>query len=52
MPHHPMVHRIATVLGENPELAFEFYCMASELVDDFEDYGPDLQTDEGGANTE
>ena len=52
MPRHPMAHRIAKVLGENPELAFEFYCMASEVVDDFEDYGPVLQADEDGAYSE
>jgi hypothetical protein len=44
-----MVRRVAKVLGENPELAFEFYCMASEVVDDFEDYGPALQADEDGS---
>lgn len=49
MLHHPMELRVAKVLGENPELAFEFYCMASEVVDDFEDYGPVLQADEHGA---
>jgi len=47
-----MERRIAKVLGENPELAFEFYCMASEVVDDFEDYGPVLQADEDGAYSE
>jgi len=49
MPHHSMVHRVSKALAENPELAFEFYCMASEVVDDFEDYGPILQADEDGA---
>jgi hypothetical protein len=48
MSDQQMEQRIAKVLGENPELAFEFYCMASEVVDDFEDYGPVLQADEEG----
>jgi len=29
MSQQPMVQRIAKVLGENPDLAFEFYCTAS-----------------------
>ena len=40
------------MLAENPELAFELYCQASEIVDDFEDYGPMLQADEDGQYTE
>lgn len=40
--------RVARLLSEHPDLAFEFYCMASEVVDDFEDYGPVLQADESG----
>jgi hypothetical protein len=37
---------MARVFGANPDLTFEFYCMASEIVDDFEDDGPLLQCDE------
>jgi hypothetical protein len=48
MRRRPMEQRIAKV-AENPELAFEFYCMASEVVDDFEEYGPVLQADQEGA---
>lgn len=48
----PLVIRTARVLAENPELAFELYCQASEIVDDFEDYGPMLQADEDGEYTE
>jgi hypothetical protein len=44
----PMQRRLARALGDNPELALEFYCMASEIVDDFEDHGPVLQADENG----
>ena len=52
MSQPPMAHRVAKVLGENPDLAFEFYCVASEVVDDFDDYGPVLQADEDRAYTE
>ncbi len=48
MSSSAMASRIAKVFGEHPELAFEFYCMASEVVDDFGDYGPVLQADEVG----
>ena len=48
MTLHPMIHRIARVLGENSELAFEFYCMASEIVEDFEDWGPMIRANEAG----
>ena len=52
MDDQPMAHRVAKVLVENPDLAFEFYSVASEVVDDFEDYGPILQANEDGAYTE
>jgi len=48
MKPESMATRIARVLGQHPTLALEFYCMASEVVDDFEDYGPVLQGDEKG----
>lgn len=51
MKPESMATRIARVLGEHPTLALEFYCMASEVVDDFEDYGPVLQGDENGSYT-
>ena len=37
-----MSQTIVDVLANDLELAFEFYCAASEIVDDFEDYGPQL----------
>jgi hypothetical protein len=43
-----MVSRLASVLAENPELAFELYCQASEVVDDFNEFGPVLQADADG----
>jgi hypothetical protein len=43
-----MASRIAKVLGEHPDLALELYCTASEVADDFGDYGPVLQADEAG----
>jgi hypothetical protein len=52
MSYATMANKIARVLGSNPELAFELYCMASEVVDDFEDYGPVLQADEHGEYSE
>jgi hypothetical protein len=51
-PHDRMARKIAKALAKNPDLAFQFYCMASEIVDDFEDYGPTLQADEKGEYTE
>lgn len=38
--------QIADILAKHPQLAFDFYCAASEIVDDFEDYGPVLQANE------
>jgi hypothetical protein len=43
-----MKAKITEVLASNPELAFELYTQASEIVDDFEDYGPVLQGDDSG----
>jgi hypothetical protein len=47
-----MTKRIAQILASNPGVAFDFYCAASEIVDDFEDYGPVLQADEHGEYSE
>lgn len=44
----PIQLRIARILPDDPDLAFEFYAMASEIVDDFDDYGPVIQSDEDG----
>jgi hypothetical protein len=43
-----MSQSIVDVLANDLELAFEFYCAASEIVDDFEDYGPQLCGTEAG----
>lgn len=43
-----MSQSIVNVLSADLELAFEFYCAASEIVDDFEDYGPQLCGTEAG----
>jgi hypothetical protein len=42
----PMAGRINQVLLQNPRLLEELYLTASEIVDDFEDYGPVLQANE------
>jgi hypothetical protein len=47
-----LARRITRALEQSPDLAVEFYCMASEIVDDFEDYGPVLQADENGEYTD
>jgi len=33
-------------LARNPEISYELYLIASEIVDDFEDYGPQLPANE------
>jgi len=43
-----MAQDIVDLLANDLELAFEFYCAASEIVDDFEDYGPQLAGTEAG----
>jgi hypothetical protein len=52
MHSEDMADRLTRVFRSHPQLALEFYCLASEIVDDFEDYGPVLQADEAGAYTE
>lgn len=47
-----MAQKITRILGSHPDLAFEFYCMASEIVDDFEDYGSVTQADDDGEYTD
>ena len=46
MASSPHVEQMANLLAAHPQLAFDFYCAASEIVDDFEDYGPVLQANE------
>jgi len=48
MPPPRMALQIANTLAADPQLAFDFYCAASEIVDDFDDYGPVLQANENG----
>lgn len=43
-----MAQRIARVLSADPDLCFEFYVAASEIVDDFDDYGAAIQANEAG----
>ena len=52
MPPQPMAIAFAKILGDDPQLAFDFYCAASEIVDDFEDWGPALQGNEDGSYDE
>lgn len=52
MSTNPLATKVSRVLASNPDLAFDLYCQASEIVDDFEDYGPMLQADEDGNYTE
>ena len=40
--------RLLQALNQNPRLLIEFYLAASEIVDDFEDWGPVLQADLSG----
>ena len=47
-----MSTHIAATLAVHPELAAELYLLASEIVDDFEDYGPVLQANEDGVYDE
>ena len=42
MSAEQMSKAIVDVLAAYLELAFAFYCAASEIMDDFEDYGPQL----------
>jgi len=48
MPPSEMALQIAKTLSDDPDLAFAFYCAASEIVDDFEDYGPVIQATVNG----
>ena len=43
-----MSDRISETLSAHPELARSLYLLASEIVDDFLDYGPVLQANDEG----
>ncbi len=43
-----MSDRIPEALAKDPELARGLYLLASEIIDDFLDYGPVLQANENG----
>ncbi len=44
--YRDMADRLVRVLTNDPILAMDFYCVASEIVDDFDDYGPVLQAND------
>lgn len=46
MPPHEMATRLANLFAADPQLAFDFFLAASEVVDDFEEWGPVLQANE------
>jgi uncharacterized damage-inducible protein DinB len=48
----PYALRYARVLATHPSLAVELVSMASEIVDDFDDWGPVIQGDEDGTYSE
>ena len=48
MPRRPFSEVVAAVFAANPELAEEFYISASELLNDFEHWGPVIQANEHG----
>ncbi len=48
MPAPRMAQDIVDVLVSDLELAFAFYCAASAIVDDFEEFGPQLMGTETG----
>jgi hypothetical protein len=37
---------LETLFASRPKLAVQLYLLASEIVDDFEDYGPVIQANE------
>lgn len=41
--------KLEACLAASPELATALYVAASEIVDDFDDYGPVLQANEHGS---
>jgi hypothetical protein len=43
-----MARELVEILSGDAELAFDFYCAASEIVDDFEDHGPQLTSTDAG----
>lgn len=46
---HPTRARWISALASSDALLLDLYLAASEICDDFEDYGPVLQGDENGA---
>jgi hypothetical protein len=43
-----MSRQLADLFANNPQLAFDFYRAASEIVDDFEEFGSVLQANDAG----
>lgn len=50
-PTNPTILAYTRALSDDPDTAFELLVMASEIVDDFDDYGPVIQADEQGEYT-
>ena len=48
MPRKPFSEIVAATFAANPELAEEFYLSASELLNDFDHWGPMIQANEDG----
>ena len=48
MPRRPFSEVVAAVFAAHPELAEEFYISASELLNDFDHWGPVIQANESG----
>lgn len=48
MPREPFSARVVRAFAADPEAAAEFYMSASELLNDFEHWGPVIQVNEDG----
>ena len=46
--YQDMANRLVQIFTDDPILAMDFYCMASEIVDDFDDWGPMVAANEDG----
>jgi hypothetical protein len=48
MPRRPFPEVVVAAFAARPDLAEEFYLSASELLHDFDEYGPVVQANEFG----
>ena len=48
MPRRPFAQIVAATFAANPDLAEQFYISASELLHDFDTWGPVIQANEDG----